>query len=355
MSTSSGAQLRRAVSADKRFITVIPQGYWSKADGSAQGLTVEGRYKERPRRFGLKMFGGRVGGSFSQAFRFEVEPRAVESFPFTLGGEPGQATSVLEIGRLSPALPTILPSYNQLGFDSIHYHLGFVGGDERRALLWAVGAKLVGGGADRSMVDPELNIRFPIRLDYDRGAVTLVSEKGFTLEFNGWDMPLDLYRFSTLYRGDGRLDPAYMNAEVRCDDIKFYGPFLKVLGVSDFRSGLMHVSGAAGKVRDLGVHAPPELRRFGEIEVAREKSAVRARFRGSRAGAKEHNYGLLLMESGREEPLPLNYTKVTTVGADADGAIAQVTVPLPRAYRKTAVTALVMVDTHQVAKRELGS
>jgi outer membrane protein assembly factor BamB len=323
VTTDAGIPLRTAVSADKRFITVVPGESWTAKEGGGITVTVSGDYRVRPRRFGLKLFGGRKGGTFSQTFRFDVEPHMDGPSPFTTATGPGRPCSVLEIGRLAPALPTILPSYNQLGFDSIHYHLGFVEGTDPHALLWGVGAALTGGGEERSVVDPESPIRFVVHASYDGGLLTLSSEEGFTLEFNGWDIPYDLFRIAT-YKDEAGFAPGWMSAAVRCDEIAFYGPFLKVLGVSDLRTGMMYVSGAAGRVRHLGVHELPTQMRDALVEVSGDRNRVSAKID---VPIVNHALGLLLIDESSGDPLPLNYTKVTSVTRDPESTTVSVALP----------------------------
>lgn len=321
--TNPAVPIRTMVSADRRFITIVPKAPWGSA--GRVSVSIRGAYRQKPRRFGLKMFGGRREGIFTETLDLSVEPPVEEDYPFTIAAGPGTPASVLEIGRLAPSLPTILPSYNQLGFDSIHYHLGFIEGDARRALLWGVGAKLVGGGQERSVVDPDSAIRFVVAAEFDGGLLTLLSEDGFTLEFNGWDIPYDLFRIASSRENDG-FSTGWLTAAVRCDEIAFYGPFLKVLGVSDFRTGMMYVSGGAGRVRDLGVHELPDALRRAPVKVAGGESGSGGTTVTAEIGspAEGHALGLLLIDAGTGKPVPLNYTKVTAISRSADASTVTV-------------------------------
>lgn len=336
-----------AVSADRRFITIIPTQAWNTTPSSTFEIVVRGSYRSHTRRFGLKRFGGRIGGSFEERFTFLVHARIphADRFPFIVPDSPLEPASVIEIGRLAPSMPTILPSYNQLGFDSIHYHLTCLERTATGALLWGVGAALVGGGEDRSVVDPGLAIRFAVHLDYAGGLMTLCSEEGFTLEFNGWDIPYELFRVSASQVcsdevPDGAKNsaivftPGHIHARVRCDDIKFYGPFLKVLGVSEFRTGLMHVSGGVGKVRYLGERVFDRPEEVGEVNWETREKSVSVELTGSTLKASEHNIGVLLVDSQSSRPVPINYTKVTRVAQHSDGTLKSVTVDTSAGLRK---------------------
>ena len=51
------------------------------------------------------------------------------ALPLPVPAAPGDPAGVWELSRLAAPLPTILPSYNQIGFDSLHYLVGLVEGD----------------------------------------------------------------------------------------------------------------------------------------------------------------------------------------------------------------------------------
>src|SRR4029453_17921865 len=102
--------------------------------------------------------------------------------------------------RVATPLPTILPSYNQIGFDSLHYLIGLVEGSAPgHAIAWVVGAKLA-EGSNTAVVEPTTRVLFPLRVTTAGGALTLLNESGFAIEFNAFRIPLPFIRVA------GRID-----------------------------------------------------------------------------------------------------------------------------------------------------
>src|SRR5258706_121032 len=139
--------VRTEVSGDRKFVTIVPLAPWGPDAGGALSVTITGQYLVHPMRQGLRFFGGEVGGTFSQTITFAV--RAVgpdAALPLPVPSTPGDPAGVWELYRIAAPLPTILPSYNQIGFDSLHYLLGLVeGGSPGHAVAWVVGGKLAAG------------------------------------------------------------------------------------------------------------------------------------------------------------------------------------------------------------------
>ncbi len=90
-------------------------------------------------------------------------------------------TSAYEIARFSIPLPTVMPSYNQIGFDSLRYLLGTVESDGHTGLAWMVGAKLPPGGT-ASVVDPTSRAVFPFTVTSSGDLATLIA--AMSLEVN---------------------------------------------------------------------------------------------------------------------------------------------------------------------------
>lgn len=338
------------VSADRRFVTIVPEAPWAGPAGGRLLVELRGSYRVQPWRLGLRPFGGRDGGRFSERFAFAVRPRPRAAMPYAVPRAPGEPAAAFSLGRLAAPNPTMLPSWNQIGFDSLRYLGGTVEGDERSALVWWVGGRRgADGGAE---VDPASATRFVLRLAWDDGLVTLADDAGFTLDFAGsWAMPTRSYRLATRAAPDGRIErPAALHVVVDCGRIARYGRFLKLLGLCEADTGWMHVQGGA----ELAVWEPPAPPAdVGEVSFELGPREAIARLAGGHVAAAAHAVGLLLVDAASGEPVPLSYGLATTVERDAQGAATAVRMRYDRGTIRGPVRAHLLVDTALVATATL--
>ena len=333
------------VSADRRFVTIVPETAWAGPEGGTLRVELRGGFRTEPWRLGLKAFGGSASGRFAERFEFAVRPRAPAAMPYTVPQRPGDPGTAFEIGRLAAPNPTMLPSWNQIGFDSIRWLGGVVEGRGDRAVLWFVGGRH-DGATGRAIVDPANETRFALMLDWDDGLVTLHDAGPFTLDFNGsWGMPYRRYRIATRAAADGRIEqrPA-LNAVADCDQIANYGPFLKAMGLSEWDTGLMHIYGGA----DLslwGDAAQTHPEDIGDVSIEVGATEAVARVRGGRVRRSEHAVGLLLVDAQSGLPVSLSYAFVTAVEADANGFVTAVRVHYEPGTIRGPVRAHYMIDT----------
>lgn len=333
------------VSADRRFLTIVPEAAWTGPAGGALQVTLRGGYLTDPWRVGLKAFGGTRSGRFEQRFAFAVRPRDPVAMPYTAPRQIGDPGTAFEISRLAAPNPTMLPSWNQIGFDSIRWLGGIVEARGDRAVLWFIGGRH-DGATGRAVVDPANETRFALVLDWDDGLVTLRDAGPFTLDFNGsWGMPYRRYRIATRAAPDGRIEvsPA-LNAVADCDQIANYGPFLKGMGMSEWDTGLMHIYGGA----DLSLwDGAPHLSREDVGDVTLEVGATEAvaRIAGGGIRRDDHAVGLLLVDAESGLPVSLSYAFVTTVETDASGVVTAVRLRYEPGTLRGPVRAYYMVDT----------
>jgi hypothetical protein len=86
----------------------------------------------------------------------------------------------------------------------------------------------------------------------------------------------------------------------------------------------------------------------GSVTTSLAADKVTAVFSGSSLKADEHVYSILLTDKDGN-PLPLYYTKNTTVQANADGTIRSVTLTFDKGEAvSTAANIYVLVDTYPV-------
>jgi len=335
---------RVEVGATNKFVNIIPKEYWTPDASGNITVTIRADYNTNLSRFGLKFFGGTKAGTIEKSFTFRVNGGSDAANPFTTA-EDG-AESVIELSRLSMPTPSMLPSYNQIGFDSLHY----IGGVLYRkangqAVVWVIEGRQ--GENGKVTINPDVKTRYPLLMDYQNGLVTLSNYKGFKINFIGtWDMPFASYRIDTALNANGEFDqPATITAVANCDEIAYYGPGLKLTGMSEFKTGQMFARGACNIASWDKATMPDGV---GSVAVQLGKDAVTATFTGSSIRADEHVIGILLADKDGD-PLSLYYTKNTSVVANDDGTVQSVTVSFDKGEDvSSAARAYVLVDTYPV-------
>jgi outer membrane protein assembly factor BamB len=348
----AAAKLKLKVSADRQFLTLTPRETWIGPEGGTIRIDIEGSYDVDPWRFGLKFFGGRRGGAIDQSFRFRIPPRSEGPSPYRVpDARDGRATT-FALSRFAAPNPTMLPSWNQIGFDSLHYLAGIVEGSPSEAIVWVVAGKLHAGG---TTVDPSLDARFPLVMSYEGGLLTFHNYDGFKINFVGsWDMPFGFYRVST--RVDPAtgaiLEPAELSAIALCDEVEYYGHFLKLMGMSELGTGHMTVFGGLdARLHGDGPATMPA--HVGKVDFARTPSTVTATINGGALRDAEHVFSVLLIDAGTGRPLPLYYTKRTEVTTNERGEVTSVTVRFDEGAASGELRAYYLVDTYPAAHAAL--
>jgi hypothetical protein len=345
VSIEGNSGYRVEVGATNRFINIVPTETWTPDASGSITVRVTADYKTGLSRFGLKFFGGRKAGTLDETFTLTINQPSDVAYPFLAAATDG-SQSVIELSRLSAPTPSILPSYNQIGFDSLHYIAGAVDrNNQGKIVMWVIGGKLDKNNATE--VDPTAITRYPLLLDNQGSLVTLANYDGFKTKFIGsWDMPFASYRVSDTLDEDGAFArDADMVAVANCDEIEFYGIGLKLIGMSEFKTGQMFVRGATKLSFWPDATAPAGI---GEVTVTKDAAQVTSVFTGSSLMVDEHVYSILLTDANGN-PLPLYYTKNTSVTANADGIIQSVTYTFGEDEdASSAANIYVIVDTYPV-------
>jgi hypothetical protein len=282
-------------------------------------------------------------------YTFRVVPRRGGPMPYRVPGGTGGPSARFEFSRQAAPNPSMLPSWNQIGFDSLHYLAGAVENRGGGTVLWVIGGRLDAAGGTAA-VNPALEVRYPLVLEYDGGLLTFHNYDGFKINFIGsWDMPFGFYRLAT--KADpatGRVSKsASIHAVALCDEIEFYGTGLKLMGMSEFDTGKMAVFGGMNLDFRGDMAMPAGV---GEPSFASGAGSVSVRLRGGSLKKGEHVYGLLLVNEATGVPLPLYYTKMTEVLAGPDGTVTGVTVRFESGQFAGRVRAYYMVDTYPAAR-----
>jgi outer membrane protein assembly factor BamB len=345
---------RVEVSGDRKFLTVVPLAPWGPKTGGGLGVTITGDYLVNPTRDGLKFSGGTVGGALDQTFTFAVNAVAADdALPLPVPAAPGDPSGVWEFYRIAVPLPTVLPSYNQIGFDSLHYLVGLVeGGAPGLAIAWVVGAKLA-EGSNTTVVDPATKVLFPLEVVNDGGAVTFTNESLFAIEFNGIRLPFQFFRFATRIdtQGNALASPA-LNVSALCAGITFYGPFLQQLGFCNPSTDVLAVFGGA-ELRPFGTGVQAAPAGVGSVAFDADAAGVTVTLTDSTIRPDQHSVGLLLLDDATGEPVALDYGFETTRTTAPDGTIASVGIAFGSVTPPGSVRAYLMVDAYPAARATL--
>lgn len=336
---------RVEVGATNKFINIVPVETWIPDENGTITVNVTADYKTNLQRFGLKFFGGRDAGTIQTTFTFTISAAPAAATPFAVALEDG-GQSVIELSRLSVPTPSMLPSYNQIGFDSLHYVGGMVSTNAQgQAVMWVIEGRL--NEENKTEIDPTAITRYPLLVDVKDGWVTFSNYDGFKIKFIGsWDMPFASYRINTRFNEAGDLNgDATLVAVTNCDEIEFYGIGLKLVGMSEFKTGQMFVRGGTRLTQWPNAVLPEGV---GSVQTSVTGGAITAEFSGSSLMADEHVYSIMAVD-GDGNPLPLYYTKNTSITQNADGTIKSVGLVIGEDEDVSkAATYYVLVDTYPV-------
>lgn len=353
--TSPSSDIEVQVSGDRRFFTVVPtQSYPA---GRTVRFHITGTYLTQPTRSGLRLVGGNPTGTFEQQFDIVMEDgNAADIYP--VPQNVGDSAGAFELYRLAVPLPTIMPSYNQIGFDSLHYLVGMVEGTEEHAIGWMVGAKRdVSNSA--TIPDGESKVLFPVMIDRSAGLITLLNEDGFMVNAMNADIPFSSFRVSAnLDRLGNSIDAPGVYVTTRCGEIPKYGSFLAGLGFCNPETDRLSVFGSLN-IRPFNQGSVTAPDGVGNVSFTSYPAGfftsgkVVATISGSSINPSEHSVAILLVDSSTGRPISLKYGLQTTRSVNSDGGTASVTLSLKssRALPRR-VRAYLMVDTYPAAKAE---
>lgn len=343
VSVSPEADVRVDVSGDRKFITIVP--ITAFAAGSLT-VSVTTDYLVDLDRNGLKFSGGTRGGTIDRSLTFEVTRPSTGAFALPIPAAPGDPAGSLELYRIAAPLPTILPSYNQIGFDSIHYLVGLIEGTPGQAIAWGIGATPSGPNGETE-VDPTSNVRFPLVMRYDDGLLALENEQRFNIEFNGFALPFESFRVRAVTDAMGQaVTSPSLVARAICADIDFYGTFLQNLGFCNPTTDVLLASGAA-ELRPHAGGTQTAPAGIGTVTVSSDAEGVTAAFADSSLVTAEHNIGLLLVDATTGDPINADYVEGLVRTEDASGIIESATQALSGVSGEVRV--YTMVDTYPAA------
>ena len=337
-------------SGDGHFLDIVPKGFLRP--GRRYEVRVEGDWE-----------GDGRSGTVGDAIRFRTARVGRHGPPLRTGP---RRVSAFRLRRLAVPLPPIIPSLNQIGFDSYEMVVGAldVGRPNARGegsvLLWAVSTKRGRGGGE--VADARGAFAFPLQGRYRHDSL-LLSQSGLNLTFSFGDVPMR--RFDLRMQLDRRLRArpgAGLSAEVFCPDVPVYGPALIAIGLCN-REQILPASGTF--VTDRYARGPANRRppgvSAGSVDLRRPTAAgdgeARVRLnlrRGARLPARAHVGALLLTDAATGDVVALDYRKALSQRQDRRGNIREVRLRIPRGTRlPPRLDAHVIVDVFPLARRRL--
>lgn len=336
--TTPPVPLEAEVSSNGQFIVLTPAERWlAGPDGASFEVSIEVDVREGLERTGLVFRGGEVSTHVSHS-------EVVSLAPPPPGAAPPGPGDVYSMTRLAAPLPTLLPSYNQIGFDSLHYLIGVV----EPGVAWVIEAMPDGAGG--VVPNPGARGRFPFGLAGDTGALTMSAAQGVGIDVLNTNIAFEQFRVSG--RPAAVEGPSVFSviARTRCGAIPVYGVFIRRLGLCHPTTDLLLASGAV----NVGRAPEPPGPALEGVTVTFESSdaghvaRLNPPLPAEVAGA--HAFGLLGVDADTGAPLPWPYGQGTRLETDANGALSAVALDLPAdAPRPGALRLHLMIDVTRVA------
>jgi hypothetical protein len=325
-------------SGDGHFLHIVPTGFL--APGRRYVVHVEGAWT-----------GDGRAGTVADSIRFRTARVRRRGPPLRTG--PARV-SAFRLSRLAVPLPPIIPSLNQIGFDSYEMAVGALRVSRGSVLLWAVSTKRAPNGT--VVADRHGAFSFPLRGRY-RDDSLLLSQRGLSLTFSFGDVPLRRFDLRMQLGADLRSRGASLTAEVFCPEVPVYGPALIAIGLCN-RDDVLPSSGTfiTGPYRGPANRRPRGVRLAG-LELRRPSatapgSAV-ARLGGTRLVASRHTAAILLTDASTGDVVALDYKKALSLGV-VRGSIREIRLRLPAGTVLPArVRAYVIADVFPLDAREL--
>lgn len=343
VNVNPATDLEVTISAARNFFTVYPQTPFVTDNQGNISVTVSGKVLINPERTGLKFEGGVEGGDFNQSFTLKINDDRESNIPLPIPAKPGDEAGIWHMYRLAAPLPSILPSYNQIGFDSHHILIGLVEGNEQKAV--AYGVEFMPGTEDELNAIPDTSAIMVFEVKYDKGRLILENNKGFSMGIQGTTIPFNLFRMSAVLDETGSApDSATVQAVSVCGEIPVYGAFLQSFGFCHPDTDLFVAWGAALLEPYKGgkQNAPEGV---GSITFTPSANSVTADIVNSTLEADKHTLGILLVDEINGEPVVIDYGSSLT-RENTNNNPSKVVLEFDRANVPDKVRAYFMVDTY---------
>jgi hypothetical protein len=258
--------------------------------------------------------------------------------------------STWTVTRLAVPLPSVMPSYNQIGFDSLWYVVGLVESSGTTGVGWMIGGQ--GDSQGNAVVDPATKAILPFVVSIDGADLVMSSVGGITVQVSELNVPFNSFRmnFQLDAQGQNPPGPASLFGSTTCSQVPTYGSFLEGLGLCNpTTDGLSFV--AAANISYRSAASPPAG--AGAIALTAATDGVTATITGSTLQLAQHLAWILLVDPTSGAPVPLGYALDTARTAAPDGTIAQVELPYNGAAHPASARAYLMIDDAPAAMATL--
>jgi hypothetical protein len=338
------------VSGDRHFMTVVPQTAFTPDASGNVTIDIAGQYLQNLTRNGLVFTGGADAGAISGHFQFSLAPDRTGPMPLAIPANTGDPSGVLEMYRLTAPLPTVLPSYNEIGFDSLHYLVGMVEGTPQHAIAWVVGATLA-ADQNTTVVDPMTQSVFPLEVSYDSGRITLLNESSFSLQAMNAIISFDTFRLNARIDATATSTvPPHLVVTTVCSHIPTFGAFLQSIGFCSPPPVDNLVAFGSVLLRPFNGGSQSTPSGLGTVAFSLSGSTLTAALTGSTLQEKAHVFSIGLVDEATGHPVGLSYGLQTTATADASGNVASVALGLGTTTVPSTARAFLLVDAYPVAK-----
>jgi outer membrane protein assembly factor BamB len=363
------ARMQGAPTADSLVSSNPPFAFQAQLSGDGHYLFIRpDGFLEPGTDYRVRVHGGWLDpdpGSFDSTLEFRTQPRTSGAkLPLRVGG---RSVGALELSRLALPLPSLLPSVNQIGFDSYDLIAGTLektkpGPDGiGEILMWVIGARSKANGAVGA--DPAGNFAFALAGQY-RDDLVMLNASRLDLQFSFGPVPVRSLDFRGRLQPDGRFAPgASTYGQVTCASVPNYSAYLYVAGVCNPNDtlasfGTFLSDGYAGRAneRPEGVHAAEVTLR---APTAADDGAAVARLaldRGARYRTAKHLGSILLVDAATGNPVSLDYRTLTANVADDRGDLREIHLSIPAGTSlPQRVRIFVIADVFPLAIREIAA
>ncbi len=321
------------ISGDRRYV-IVEQGPGC-TPGEVAPLKLHVTWRHSPEREGLRMHGGVAGPAFTTACEIPILRTSVA------GREP---PAMLWFQRIAMSLPALLPSYNQIGFETLVYGITRVCALKSGEWLYLCTGWLPDGSPDIAT-----GVRFPMRGRWDAATGTLqLRGQGVYSALNGFATHMHSFALTCWFDADGTPSASpVLRIAYAPSGVHFYGPMLEALGMGDdqhpievFGSGEIGTWPAQGPALpglhwtldaasgDMVVHCGPDVR-LSPVQLAlvvQDEHGEPVTMDYARATGRVTVSGQVLLRLSRPAGMDGPWSKACQVWVVADG------VPVPARF-----------------------